>query len=168
MTLEVTLEVMLEVTLALPASASPRLLAPSLDVARHPILSHEAQSWLIRNDTFPSPGPGRSTIGQVDNGTCMDAPTRLAASARISAGVCAHAKPNRDYHQPTVHATSRVCVCPTCRPADLPTHLACLAGRHGMLAAGCFTMFWSTCRCARARLLTGFVLPARPPAFGRT
>lgn len=38
----------------------------------------------------PSPGPGRSTIGrarQADRVRRMGAPTRLAASARISAGV---------------------------------------------------------------------------------
>lgn len=99
----------------------PHLPTPSLDIPRlEPrgaiINSSAAMSnlhWPPAPTLHPKKGhlaiAGASQIyhwtGVMDYGG-WDAPTRLAASARISAGVCVHAKPNRDYDCP--HSTQQV------------------------------------------------------------
>lgn len=146
----------------LSASASPHLLPPLLDIARlgprgaimtehrtdqpHPLFS--------RKGTFPSPGPGRSTIGRVD---CMEGYTHATRSASPDLRRGCACTRNLTEITTTHSPRNKSCVCPT------RTLLSCPAAATSRRDTRCWSFHHVLVYlpCAPAHLLTGFVcLPA--------
>lgn len=123
---------------------------------------------LIRDSTFPSPRPSRSTIGQVDNGTGMDGCTHATRSK--SPDLRRGCASTRNLTEITTNPQSTQQVDSAAQQLTWPVTLERYGWTpppDGMLAAGCFTMFWSTCWLCSRPPPDRFCF-ARPPASVRT